>query len=108
MALFLVGPKISPFSFGSAPLSLGESATLQCTVSDGDRPLNIRWVINGSIFSPALFDASTYFIEKHINVLTIESLTEAHAGNYTCEARNPAATARYTTTLVVNGSFLAV
>lgn len=82
------------------------SATLQCTVSDGDLPLRLRWLINGRVVSRALHDVSVAEINHRLILLTIESMTGNHAGNYTCEARNRAATAQYTTRLIVNGLWI--
>ena len=79
------------------------SATLQCTVSDGDLPVRLRWFINGKVVSRALHDVSTSRVTHRVLLLTIESMTGNHAGNYTCEAANHAATTHYTTRLIVNG-----
>lgn len=79
------------------------SATLQCTVSDGDLPVRLRWLINGKVVSRALHDVSTSRVTHRVILLTIESMTGNHAGNYTCEAANHAATTHFTTRLIVNG-----
>lgn len=37
-------------------------------------------------------------------MLTIDSVTDEHSGNYTCVAQNKAGTARYSADLNVNGT----
>lgn len=47
---------------------------------------------------------STVKLGKRNSVMTIESVNGRHAGNYTCQASNFAATVNYTAVLVINGT----
>lgn len=40
---------------------------------------------------------------KRNSVLTIDSVSDKHAGNFTCQATNSAASANFTSQLIVNG-----
>ena len=40
---------------------------------------------------------------KRTSLLTIDSVMARHAGNYTCKAKNLAASVTYSTQLIVNG-----
>jgi hypothetical protein len=97
-----VPPKMMPFTFGDDPFHAGQSVTLQCTVLDGDWPLNIVWMFNNQPISSHM-GISTAKIGRRVNVLTIESVAGSHAGNYTCRGENSAGIASYTTQLAVNG-----
>lgn len=95
-------PKIAPFSFGEDPVSFGDVVSVQCTIAGGDLPVNVNWLINGeeiASYLEILLDKRG----KRIHVLTIESVSEKHAGNYTCNAYNNAALVNYTSELKVNG-----
>lgn len=100
--MYLVPPKVIPFSFGESEFNQGQSATLQCTVSSGDLPLNISWHFDGDPIDK-LPEISTSNIGKRVSVLTIDYVTGQHVGNYTCLARNPAGESSYTSPLYVNG-----
>lgn len=97
-----VPPKIATFSFGNEALKFGESASVQCTISDGDLPMDVVWLLNGDEI-PAILDVSTSKMGKRMNVLLIESVNAGHAGNYSCVAQNQAGTAEYTASLIVIG-----
>lgn len=43
----MVPPQILPFEFGEEPANAGDTATLTCSVSKGDQPVNISWIFNG-------------------------------------------------------------
>lgn len=103
----LAPPKIATFSFGDEPLNFGESASAQCTITGGDEPLKITWLLNG-IEIPLYLEVSTSKIGKRINVLSIESVKADHRGNYSCIVTNRAGTAEFTAPLIVIGSFLVV
>lgn len=101
----LAPPKIATFSFGDEPLNFGESASVQCTISGGDLPMSVKWMLNG-VDIPVYLEVSTSKIGKRINVLSIESVKYDHAGNYSCIATNSAGSAEYTAPLIVIGLFL--
>lgn len=95
-------PQITPFNFGDDPLNPGDTASVQCTITKGDIPLNIRWYLNGKLVDN-FGGISTNRISKRISSLSIDSVQDIHMGDYTCRAKNPAGSADYTTRLVVNG-----
>lgn len=69
----------------------------------GDLPVSISWTLNGEEFPPTLMDISTSNIGKKISVLTIDAVSEAHIGDYECEAHNNAGRATHSSRLLVNG-----
>lgn len=93
-----VAPVITPFAFESSPMNAGGFTMLHCTVPLGDLPLNITWAYP----RPGL--ASVRQVADRIAMLTIESLSAYHAGDYTCHASNDAGTATHMATLLVNGA----
>uniref|UniRef100_A0A1Y1M5H0 Ig-like domain-containing protein n=1 Tax=Photinus pyralis TaxID=7054 RepID=A0A1Y1M5H0_PHOPY len=101
--LLLVLPKILPFTFGDEPSHLGESTTVQCSVSVGDLPMKFAWKLNGKPVSEIAGIHSGAFGKK-ASVLSIELLVEYHAGNYTCVVENSAGTSSYLSELIVNGT----
>ncbi|KAI4460603.1 basigin related [Holotrichia oblita] len=96
-----VPPHISPFDFTEESVNSGDTASVQCTVSKGDIPLQMIWFLNGE---PAqnVAGITTNRIGKRISSLSIDSVDASHAGIYTCQARNKAGTANYTADLAVN------
>lgn len=95
-------PKIAPFDFGDEPASFGESASVQCLLLLGDSPVNFKWFFNGKPITQ-MSGISTVMIGKKLSVMSIESVNGKHAGNYTCQTANKAATVNYIAELVVNG-----
>jgi len=93
-----------PFTFGDKPLEFGQSSTVTCSVVQGDRPLELSWWFDGIQISEDRTDISMISGKKS-TMLTIDSLSGEHSGNYTCMARNFAGTAEYTAQLFVTGSF---
>lgn len=81
---------------------MGESATVQCSISIGDLPIRFRWLLNGEAIE-SLTGTTMGSFGKKTSVLNIDSLTEKHAGNYTCLVRNRAGTSLHTSLLIVNG-----
>lgn len=96
-------PKIVPFSFGIEPMNTYETVSATCTISGGDTPINIIWLLNRAPIEP-YFEISTEKRGKRVNVLLIESLQAKHAGNYTCRAENNAGSVEHSAELVVIGS----
>lgn len=93
---------MQPFTFGDEPSYLGDSATVQCSVSSGDLPLQFLWTLNSESVS-SVYGIDVAFFGKKISVLRIDSLAENHAGNYTCLAQNIAGHASYSAELIVKG-----
>lgn len=99
-------PRLKPFSFGGGPLKAGEHATVQCSVIEGDRPLKLAWTFHGRDLSASETELGieTVKIGKKTNLLSIESVSEKHTGNYTCIASNPYGYTNYTAQLIVRGT----
>lgn len=101
--LFLVLPNLLPFSFGEGPSKMGDLTTVQCSMASGDIPVKFSWYLNGKPVQQSdginvgTFGSKTSF-------LSIDSLAENHAGNYTCLAQNSAGLSSYTAELTVMGT----
>lgn len=73
-----------------------------CLVLSGDTPIDIDWLFNDYPINSYL-GVSIVKGGKKSSMLTIESVTGRHSGNYTCRARNSAATVSQSAHLIVNG-----
>lgn len=96
-------PKITPFTPGSEAYFPGDYFSLQCSITHGDLPISIKWKFNDRFIETD----SEVMISKmgsRSSVLTIESIRDYHAGNYTCFGKNAAGMANHSVALVVNGS----
>ena len=98
-----VPPKIVPFSFGDEPSNFGDSASIQCSTTSGDLPIQVTWFLNGKRVDKNSVSLST--VGKRLSILNIDSVDGYHAGNYTCVATNLANSVNYTALLIVNGTF---
>jgi hypothetical protein len=79
-----------------------ESTQLSCYVILGDSPLTFQWLFqNDSI--EHLSGVKVESANKR-SLLTIDSVSAKHAGEYTCKVINEAGFTTITTTLVVKGS----
>lgn len=100
----LVSPKILPFAFGEEPSYIGDSITVQCTITSGDMPISFAWFLNGNPIKN-LLGISLGSFGKKTAVLAIDTLMESHAGNYTCVAQNKAGLNTFSAELIVKGTF---
>ncbi|XP_055906122.1 cell adhesion molecule Dscam2 isoform X10 [Eupeodes corollae] len=96
----MVLPRIIPFAFEKGPAQTGQYLTLQCSVPDGDLPLLIQWTLNDQQVSENL-GITTIKAGKRSSLLTIDSVDDHHAGNFTCHAKNRAGKQTFTTELSV-------
>lgn len=96
---------IFPFGFGDEPVNSGDTISVQCTVTKGDYPLNITWLLNEKAITSSQ-GISINRNSKRISALTVESVQALHSGNYTCKASNNAGDSSHTATLKVNGTRL--
>lgn len=96
-------PKIANFDFGEEPSNFGDSASVQCLVQSGDLPIQFEWLFNGKPVSH-IAGITTAKMGKRNTVLTIDSVTDRHVGNFTCRASNSAAAVNFTAQLIVNGT----
>ena len=69
----------------------------------GDSPLVIRWAFQSRPLAPSPTGLSVNGLGERISVLSIQSLSAVHNGDYTCTAENGAGKTNYTATLTVNG-----
>ncbi|XP_025163016.1 Down syndrome cell adhesion molecule-like protein Dscam2 isoform X2 [Harpegnathos saltator] len=119
----LVPPLISPFYFGHG-VTEGMRTQLMCTASQGDQPFNITWLMDekpiqvrpsdgtsvSSVQTGAGFTAAAVETSNGIqisdyppfsSILTINSVSASHSGNYTCQISNVAGLAEHSTSLSV-------
>lgn len=94
---------MAPFSFGVKPLQEGDSASVQCSVTNGDLPITIFWFYNSQPIENLRY-VSISRLGKRVSALTIDSVSHRFIGNYTCLGRNAAGEAKETAVLLVNGS----
>lgn len=100
--IFIVPPQIQPFDFGDDVINSGEMATLMCSVTKGDFPIQITWTLNGKPIHP-IDGIVIAQMSKRISSLSVENAQDYHRGNYTCNAKNKAGYASHTATLKING-----
>lgn len=105
---FLIDPpRVGPYEF-PADLQVGMKARAMCAVAQGDAPFRFLWTQDGRRISSdvptaesgALFRILDY---RDYSLLTVDSLTLAHAGNITCLVANDAAKTSQSALLKVNG-----
>lgn len=83
--------------------SPGDYFSLQCQIILGDLPISIYWKFNDQIIE----SNNEIIITKmgaRSSVLTIESVRDDHAGNYTCFGKNFAGVSNHSVQMIVNGS----
>lgn len=100
---FLVLPKIVPFAFGDEPANFGESTNVQCGLAAGDLPVKFSWYFNEKPLDGSL-GVNTVALGSKMSILSIDSLDETYAGNYTCLAQNNAGLSSYLAELIVKGT----
>lgn len=75
---------------------------VSCLVSEGDLPFNFTWRFNNEKLE-RFPEMSTTLVGKRMSILLIDSVSHAHAGNYTCVALNDAGEFAFSAELLVNG-----
>lgn len=99
-----VGPKIGHFDFGEEPANFGDSISIVCSILSGDLPIDIEWLFND--YKITSFSGINIIKGgKKSSVLTIESISGRHAGNYSCRATNEASSISHSAELIVNGYY---
>lgn len=101
-SIHTVHPRITPFYFEDNPVHSGRYVQVTCSVSDGDLPMTIDWLLNGKQLEDYP-EISTSKMGRRSSFLAIESVSYTHAGNYTCFARNQAGSSSFVAELQVNG-----
>ncbi|EGI61628.1 Down syndrome cell adhesion molecule-like protein [Acromyrmex echinatior] len=97
----MVPPIVQEFAFTKLPMNAGEFANLQCIVSSGDLPLNIRWSYPGEEMGGSSGVLAKKVADR-VSMLMISVITARHTGEYVCTAENAAGTASHSTVLTVN------
>lgn len=83
----------------------GESVQLNCHVSKGDLPIDIKWHFYGNDNSSSHVGIMTTKMTSRTSFLSIAAAFAGHSGSYTCVATNSAGSANYSTSLNVHGQF---
>ena len=83
-------------------LSMGDRASIPCSILKGDLPISIKWLKNSVPIEASQGIAITQ-VDNYNSILVIEHLSAIHTANYTCVVENPAAAMESTQTLLVNG-----
>lgn len=98
-----MAPKLVPLS-APANLKQGDRTTLTCTVARGDSPLTLLWKKDGAPVSVEnLPSVKILNFDEFNSMLTIESLSISHIGNYSCSAVNLAGNSALSTHINVHG-----
>ncbi|XP_064480697.1 cell adhesion molecule Dscam1-like isoform X2 [Ornithodoros turicata] len=99
-----VKPTIEPFSYPPS-IREGQRASVMCTVSSGDMPINITWYRDGEPIGPANPQTRGILVSTvadYSSTLHFKSVRLEYRGNYTCVASNDAGTVSYSTTMVIH------
>ena len=101
---------MGPYEF-PADLQVGMKARAMCSVMQGDPTFRFAWTQDGRRIESDVPTADTgaIFRTQHFrdySMLTVDSLTLAHAGNITCLVSNDAAKTFQSALLKVNGNFV--
>ncbi|XP_044595833.1 Down syndrome cell adhesion molecule-like protein Dscam2 isoform X12 [Cotesia glomerata] len=97
----MVSPRIAPFEMSDKAVNWGESVSAVCTIVSGDAPLELSWALNGVTITddnPHISVTTT----KRNSLISIDSASPSHAGEYTCVASNAAGSTSYSAELTVN------
>ena len=129
--VYTVPPKISHFEF-SKELNVGDRTSIQCVAGTGDLPLVFTWLkdnvpikqsgaggANDNINGDSRYNSDKRLSNKDgtddnnsitirqndefTSALSINSIRQSHAGEYTCRVQNDAAVVLYSAILKVNG-----
>lgn len=83
-------------------LSMGDRASIPCSVLKGDLPITIKWLKNRVSIETGQGISITQ-VDNYNSILVIEHLSAVHSANYTCVISNPAASMESSQMLLVNG-----
>ena len=92
---------IEPFHIPEA-IEEGARSKLLCSVTKGDPPITIEWTKGGKPLPHDLQITET-ILDEFSKALLFPSVELRHRGNYTCTARNMAASASFTALMVIHG-----
>lgn len=101
-----VAPLIIPFTFGDEPANPGDSNAINCMITKGDLPLDIKWSLNGQLIVSGENGITIVKMSPRLSSLSLESINDRHRGTFKCIAKNAAGTSEFSTELQVNGATL--
>lgn len=97
-------PYIVPFEADESVFA-GESVQLNCHVSKGDLPVDIKWHFHGfENTDSSHLGILTTKMTSRTSFLSIAAAGAGHSGTYTCVANNHAGAANHSTVLNVHGT----
>ncbi|XP_054713933.1 cell adhesion molecule Dscam2-like [Uloborus diversus] len=96
----LTPPVIEPFHIPEA-IEEGARSKLLCSVTKGDPPITIQWLKDGKPL-PADLEVTETVLDEFSKALLFPRAELRHRGNYTCTARNMAASASFTAAMVIH------
>lgn len=99
----LVPPQVVPFAFVDEATNTGDTVGIQCIVSKGDLPVDIRWILNSSPVISGENGITVVKLNQRTSSLNINSVEGMHRGLFKCLASNQAGDAEYSAELFVNG-----
>ncbi len=97
----VVAPLVESFTFPKN-LTRGKRLRVICTVTEGDRPLDVEWHRDGARVVPTK-NVHVKRIDEYTSLLGISYLETEHAGNYSCVASNAVAKFAKSAVLVIRG-----
>lgn len=97
-----VAPSIMPFNFPKNPQE-GMRASVTCTVTTGDPPIQITWLKDGKFLPKSGDSIHLESVDDFISTLIFKPLKQEHSGIYSCKASNEAAAVNHTIQLTVDG-----
>lgn len=95
-------PNISPFRFPHT-LTEGMSVITTCSILTGDAPIRVEWYKDSAPLDLASLNIHRNEMGDLGSSLVFRSVGPAHAGNYTCFARNRAGEDSFTAPMIVKG-----
>lgn len=90
------------FHFQDKHVQEGNSASITCSLKEGDPPLSFAWVKDGDV-AATLSGVKVVTLELS-SILTIMEASSIHAGSYYCKASNPVSWALMQTKVLVDGN----
>lgn len=90
------------FDFGGDPANALDMVLVTCTVSKGDFPFHITWLLNNNQLISGQ-NGVVITTSKRTSQLSIESVSYENQGLYTCIVTNMAGSTNYSAELTVNG-----
>lgn len=92
-----------PFYFGDESFNSGDSTAVNCMISKGDLPLNIRWELNSQPILNGHHGVVIVKLSSRLSSLSINSISGEQRGIFKCIAENDAGSDEFESELKVNG-----